>query len=89
MLWTETAYWEYARASMLYASDLNERKWELVAPSLPPSKSIGRPRATELREMSNAIFYIASSGCRRRMLLKNFPLPRPSSAISTTGTIVV
>jgi hypothetical protein len=30
MPWTETARCEYARASMRYASDLNDREWELV-----------------------------------------------------------
>ncbi len=78
MPWTETARREYARASMRYASDLNGREWELVAPFLPPSRSIGRPRTTDLREVLDAILYMASSGCQWRMLPKGFP---PASTV--------
>ena len=73
MPWTETARREYARVSMRYASDLNDREWELVAPFLLPSKSIDRPRTTDLREMFNAILYLASNGCQWRMLPSEYP----------------
>lgn len=70
MPWTKTARREYARASTRYASDLSDREWDLVRSYLPPPKSIGRPRTTDLREVFNAILYMASSGCQWRMLPK-------------------
>jgi putative transposase len=33
----------------------------------------GRTRETDLREVVNAIFYIAQTGCQRRLLPKDFP----------------
>lgn len=34
---------------------------------------LGRPRKTDLREIVNALLYIASTGCQWRMLPKDFP----------------
>ena len=78
MPWTETARREYARASTRYASDLSGREWELVQSFLPPPKPIGRPRTADLREVFNAILYMASSGCQWRLLPKDFP---PASTV--------
>ena len=73
MPWTETARREYARASTRYASDLSDREWDLVRSFLPPPKPLGRPRTADLREVFNAILYMASSGCQWRMLPRDFP----------------
>jgi Putative transposase of IS4/5 family (DUF4096) len=35
---------------------------------MPPAKRLGRPRATELRSVLDAILYIARTGCQWRML---------------------
>ena len=40
---------------------------------MPAVRRIGRPRTTDLREVFNAILYIATSGCRWRMLPNDFP----------------
>jgi putative transposase len=40
---------------------------------LPATKPGGRPRATDLRLVVNAIFYILRSGCAWRMLPHDFP----------------
>jgi transposase len=45
----------------------------LIEPHLPPPASRGRARETDLRDAVNAIYYIAQSGCQRRMLPKDFP----------------
>jgi putative transposase len=50
-----------------------DREWALIAPLLPAAKLGGRPRTTDLREVMNAILYIASSGCQWRALPKDFP----------------
>jgi putative transposase len=36
-------------------------------------RQTGRPRTTDLRAVTDAILYIASSGCQWRMLPKDFP----------------
>jgi len=58
-----------------YASDLTNREWTLIAPFLPPPRQQGRPRTADLREVMNAILYMASAGCQWRMLPKDLPPP--------------
>ena len=74
MAWTETARRQYVRKTTRYASDLTDREGDLIAQFLPKTRRLGRPRRTCLREVVNAIFYIASTGCQWRMLPKDFPL---------------
>ena len=40
---------------------------------MPTPNRIGRPRKTDLREVVNALLYMASSGCAWRLLPKDFP----------------
>jgi len=75
MPWTDTARREYRRETVRYASDLTDREWELVAPFMPPPKRVGRPRKVDMREVVNALLYIATTGCQWRMLPKDFPPP--------------
>ena len=73
MPWNDTARREHRRDSRRYPSDLTSREWDLIAPMLPRAKPGGRPRTTDLRAVTDAILYIASSGCQWRMLPKDFP----------------
>jgi len=73
MAWTDTARREHARPGKRYASDTTEREWALFAPFLPPPRRLGRPRRTDLREVTNAILYLVSTGCQWRLLPKDFP----------------
>ena len=73
MPWTETARGEYRRACARYASDMTDREWGLVAAFMPPPRRLGRPRTTDLREVMNAILYIATTGCQWVQLRKDFP----------------
>ena len=75
MPWTETARREYARRAKRYSSDLRDREWRLIEPFLPSRRRLGRPRTTDLREVVNAILYLASSGCAWALLPKDFPPP--------------
>ena len=75
MPWDDTARSDHARRSARYASDLTEREWELIAPFLPPPRRRGRPRTADLREVMNAILYMAAAGCQWRMLPKDLPPP--------------
>src|SRR6202789_1585859 len=73
MSWTETTQQQYRRDKLRYASDTTDEEWAIIAPHLPAVCRRGRPRTTDLREVVNAIFYIAQSGCQWRMLPKDFP----------------
>lgn len=73
MAWTEITRREYARRTTRYASDLTDREWVIVRPFLPARRRLGRPRTTDLREVVNALLYIASTGCQWRMLPRDFP----------------
>lgn len=73
MSWTDAARRAHARQSPRYASDLKDDEWALVAPFMPAPRRIGRPREVDLREVVNAILYLASSGCQWRLLPKDFP----------------
>ena len=73
MPWTETARREYRRECARYSSDLTDGEWALVEPFLPAPCRIGRPRKTDLREIVNAVLYMASTGCQWRQLPKDFP----------------
>jgi putative transposase len=44
-----------------------------MEPLLPPASALGRPRATDMRTVIDAILYIASTGCQWRQLPKDFP----------------
>jgi transposase len=73
MAWTEITRLKYRRDGLRYASDTTEEEWSLIAPLLPPARRRGRPRETALRDVVNAIFYIAQSCCQWRLLPKEFP----------------
>ena len=59
-------------ASILYPSDLNDAQWQILQPLLPAPAKLGRPRARDLREILNGIFYLLRSGCAWRLLPKEF-----------------
>ena len=73
MPWTDAARRDHARRTPRYATDLKDEEWALVAPFMPPRRRIGRPREVDLREVVNAILYLASTGCQWRLLPKDFP----------------
>jgi transposase len=73
MSWTETTRLQYRRKGLRYSSDMLDAEWELIAPFVAEARRLGRPRATALRAVVEAIFYIAATGCQWRMLPKEFP----------------
>ena len=56
-----------------YPSDLTDEEWERIAPFLPKPAKRGRKPAVDLREVLNAIRYMARSSAGWRMLPKDFP----------------
>jgi len=59
--------------SRAYDTDLRNDEWELIAPHIPAPKPGGRPRAVDIREVVNAIFYLLKTGCQWRLLPHDFP----------------
>lgn len=60
------------KATKRYPSDLTDKEWKTLRPLLLGYASQGRPRHTRLREFINTLQYIIRSGCRWRMLPKEF-----------------
>jgi transposase len=73
MVWTEITRPKYRRDGLRYASDTTDEEWGVIAPYMPGPRRRGRPRTTALRAVTDAIFYIAQSGCQWRLLPKEFP----------------
>lgn len=75
MPWTETTRREYERHGRRYASDMTDEEWALIAPFMPACKRTGRPRTTELRDVCDALLYMAATGCQWAMIPNDFPPP--------------
>ena len=75
MPWTETTRRDYERGGRRYASDMTDEEWALIAPFMPARKRVGRPRSTNLRDVMDAILYMASTSCQWAMLPNDFPPP--------------
>lgn len=73
MTWTDIARAEHDRDRLRFPSDLTDREWAVVAPMIPAPRRGGRPRTTDMRDVFEAILFIASSGCPWRMLPGDFP----------------
>ena len=73
MPWTETTRGQNRRDHLRYASDLTDAEWAVIEPHMPERRALGRPHKTDLREIVNALLYIAATGCQWRMLPKGFP----------------
>ena len=58
-----------------YPSDLTDEQWEVIQSVFPKPKGgkSGRPRTYRLREIWNAIFYQARTGCQWRSLPHDLP----------------
>ena len=73
MAWTEITRARYQRDRLRYASDTTDAEWAVIEPHMPPPSVRGRKRKASLRDIVNAIFYIAQAGCQWRMLPTDFP----------------
>ena len=56
-----------------YPSDLSDAAWAILERHIPAVKAGGRPRGVDMREITNAIFYVLRSGCSWRLLPHDFP----------------
>lgn len=56
-----------------YPSDLTDEQWEQIEELIPKPCPGGRPRTVNMREMINAMLYLARSGCQWDMLPHDLP----------------
>jgi len=56
-----------------YPTDLTDAQWEVLKPHLPAPHKRGAPRTVNLREIINALLYLACTGCQWRMLPHDLP----------------
>jgi putative transposase len=62
----------FSMAFPVYPSDLNDAEWALLAPLIPTSKPNGRPRSSDMRRITNGVFYILRTGCAWRYLPREY-----------------
>ena len=72
-MWTKENRGRYDRSRLRYPSDLTDEEWELVAPEIPPAKRGGNKRTVDVREVTNGVMYLLSTGCQWRALPKDLP----------------
>jgi len=68
-----------------YPSDLTDEEWARIEPFLSRASKAGRPIEVDLREVLNAIRYMARSGGGWRMLPNDFP---PWQTVGTVRNLV-
>ena len=56
-----------------YPSDLSDAEWTKLKPLLPVENRIGSPRKVELREVMNALMYVADNGIKWRAMPHDLP----------------
>lgn len=56
-----------------YPSDLTDAEWQELKPLLPAKNRIGSPREVELREVVNALMYVADNGIKWRAMPHDLP----------------
>ena len=61
-----------------YPSDLTDAQWAILEPLIAASKSGGRPREVNMREIVNALLYVNRTGCQWDMLPHDLP---PKSSV--------
>lgn len=47
-----------------YPTDLTDEQWQVLKPHLPAQKPRGAPRRVDMREIINALLYLARTGCQ-------------------------
>ena len=63
----------YHRES-IYTSDMSDKQWAIIEPLLPQVHAgPGRPLELDLRQVVNAIFYVARTGCQWENLPSDYP----------------
>lgn len=74
-MWTKEHRERHSRKKrgLRYPSDVTDAEWTILEDLIPPARSGGRPRTTDMREVVNAIFYLLRTGCGWQYLPTDFP----------------
>jgi transposase len=72
-VWTSENRCRYDRRHLRYESDLTEVEWSEVGPLIPPAKRGGNRRTVDIRQVTNGVMYILSTGCQWRAIPKDLP----------------
>jgi len=72
-MWTSENRPRYNRDKLRYPSDLTDEEWALVEPLIAPGRRGGGKRRVNLREVTNGVMYVLSTGCQWRYLPKGLP----------------
>jgi len=72
-VWTSENRCRYDRRHLRYESDLTEAEWSEVGPLIPPAKPGGNRRTVDIRQVTNGVMYILSTGCQWRAIPKDLP----------------
>ena len=72
-MWTGKNRAKYNRDHLRYPSDLTDEEWAHIEPLIPPAKSGGGKRRTNMRAVMDGVMYILSTGCQWRYIPKDFP----------------
>lgn len=56
-----------------YPSDLTDAQWAVLEPMIPDARPGGRPRKHPMRDVVDALFYVAREGCSWRALPHDLP----------------
>jgi hypothetical protein len=51
-----------------YTSDLTDQQWALMEPLIPPARTGGDRRTSDMLEVACGIFYVLKNGCQWRDL---------------------
>jgi putative transposase len=72
-MWTDDQRKTHKPRGGRYPSDVADEEWAIIEPMIPPARTGGRKRQTDVREVFNAIRYVDRTGCQWRQLPKDFP----------------
>ena len=72
-MWNKENRCRYDRSRLRYESDLTEAEWGEVGPLIPPAKPGGNKRTVDIRQVTNGVMYILSTGCQWRAIPKDLP----------------
>jgi putative transposase len=72
-MWTKTQREKHKPRTGRYPSDCTDAEWAMIEPLIPPQRSGGRRRETNMRDVFDAILYINRTGCQWRQLPNDFP----------------
>ena len=78
-MWTKEHREAHKQSGNGFPSDLTDAQWARLESLIPPAKTGGRPRQTDMRAAMNAIFYLLRTGCPWRYLPRD-PFPPRSTA---------